>query len=456
MPIAPAHPGRRSQRLQHAAFLAVLAACQGDHATNPAEPEPPPAAPQCEFFGIAVHPAFIKVEMGKVGSLTVTFEQRNCTNLVVAWATADSVIARVSQAGDVTGVWPGVTGITATVQGRSATAQVTVTPAFPAGRVQLTHLPVDPVRMTGFFGLGELSVLPKDHGAFLAPPSAWYLPPTIPVYAPGDGWIEGLIYDSIPVYGKDLSMRIRYSTTITTNFGHMSDFAPEIWAAAGELQRGYAVDNRVWIPVRSGQVVGYCGTSGGMDFYIGDEDLQLRLLNPGRYPGPWLKAGQYFDYFDEPLKSQLLAITIRQDEPRGGRMDYDVPGRIIGNWFLDGNTQWDRTAQLAIVYDFIDGTRIAIADGSTVDETEREAHVYWVEGNAPRPEDVGQAEGLVKYEIRRRWFRDASYRTHAWSDVLGTFLVEMIEPGRIRVETVLGKSPSGISGFSSAARIYVR
>jgi len=207
--------------------------------------------------------------------------------------------------------------------------------------------------------------------------------------------------------------------------------------------------------VRSGQVVGFCGTSAGMDFYIGDEDLQLHLLNPGRYPGPWLKAGQYIDYFDEPLKSQLLAITIRQDEPRGGRMDYDVAGRIIGNWFLDGNTQWDRTAQLAIVYDFIEGTRIAIADGSTIDETEREAHVYWVEGNAPPPEDVGQADGLVKYEIRQRWFRD-SYRVHATSDILGTFLVEMIEPGRIRVEKVLGKSPAEISGFSSAARVYVR
>ncbi len=405
----------------------------------------------CQIFGLAVTPTEFTVAMGATIALTATVSQSNCSDLVISWSSADAAIAEVSEDGVVTGIWPGATVITAAINGLVSVSAATVRPPFPEGRITFSLLPVDLDRIAGFIGLGNLNVLPEDHGAFVAPEQE----PTIPVYAPADGWIETLIIDdSVPTYGYDLTMRIRYSTTIVTNYGHLSDFSPYVWGAAGTLEKG--VSKNVNIPVSAGEVVAWAGSRGGFDFYVGDDELELQFINPSRYPYPWLKAGYYYDYFDEPVLSQLRAVTIRQDEPRAGKVDFDIPGKIIGNWFLEGTEGWGTLLdQLAIVYDFIDGTKVAIADGSTITDTDREASVYWVEGNAPRPENVGLAEGLVKYEVRRRVFRTL-YSGHVVSDVLGTFLVEMFESGKIRVEMVPGKLADEVTGFSGAARVYER
>ncbi len=44
-----------------------------------------------------------------------------------------------------------------------------------------------------------------------------------------------------------------------------------------------------------------------------------------------------FDYFDEPVKSQLLAKSLRIALPVGGKIDYDIDGKLIGNWFREGS-----------------------------------------------------------------------------------------------------------------------
>ena len=435
---------------------ATLLGC-GDASTGPESSPPPELPPQppppCVITSFLFEPPFSTVHTGRSTQPPLTITHQNCDSVVVTFSTEDSTIASVSQDGVVTGVWPGVVYIMAHVGEFETSCLVTVRPWHPSGPLKFSHLPVDPAQVSGFLGLGNLNVLPEDHGGFLFPPGDWGKPLIIPVYALADGWIDAITSDDRS-FGRDLSMHIRYSTTIVTNYGHMPDLSPEIWAAAGDLPWGAT---KVDIPVRAGQVVGYAWPGGALDFYIGDDDLQLGFLNPGRYPYPWLKTGYYFDYFKEPQRSQLLAITIRQDEPRGGRVDFDVAGKIIGNWFVEGTTEWDDTAQLAIVYDFVDGTKIAISDGSMVSHNPRvDAEVYWIEGNAPRPEDVGPGYGLVKYEIRQRWFKNTTYRQHVTGDIIGTFLVEMTAPGSIRVEKVLGKRAHEVAGFSGAARVYVR
>jgi len=35
-----------------------------------------------------------------------------------------------------------------------------------------------------------------------------------------------------------------------------------------------------------------------------------------------------FDYLDEPLRSRLLAVNPRKTKPLGGKIDYDVDGRL--------------------------------------------------------------------------------------------------------------------------------
>lgn len=349
---------------------------------------------------------------------------------------------------------------------------------YPEGRIYLTHLPVDTDRVVEFLGLGNMNVLPEDHGGFFTPRKGWYEEPAIPVYAPAAGKITELIqdwYEWLDPFGHDLSMTIKVSTTMTISFGHMSDFSPEIWEAAGELQTGYSVPNKVDIEIKSGQVIGYIGTQGALDWYIRDSELNLNFVNPDRYPLPWTISGCYHDYYQEPLRNQLLEITARANEPRCGKIDFDVAGRIIGNWFWESEVPdeafEDYSTHLAIAYDEYFGyDRIAISDGYAArpesphegDEQfgSRSSRVFWVKGNSPHPEDVGISDGLIKYEIVDRPYGSyspgISFPDLEELPVAGVFMVEMLDESRIRVERFMNKTPDKVDNFSANARIYVR
>lgn len=349
---------------------------------------------------------------------------------------------------------------------------------YPEGRIYLTHLPVDTDRVVEFLGLGNMNVLPEDHGGFFTPRVGWYEEPTIPVYAPADGKITEIIqdwYEWLDPYGHDLSMTIRVSTTMSVSFGHMSDLAPEIWEAAGELQPGYSVPNEVDIEVKAGQIVGYIGTQGAMDWYIGDSELTLDFVNSDRYPLPWIISGCYHDYYREPLRSELLEITTRTAEPRCGKIDYDMQGRIIGNWFWEDEVPDyafnDYSTHLAIAYDeFFGYDRIAISDGSASRSDSPHAgderfgpgssRVFWVKGNNPRPEDIGMSSGMIKYEILDRSYGSYSPGTTFPEldelPVAGVLLIEMLDENRIRIERFMNKTADEIDGFGTNARIYVR
>ena len=347
---------------------------------------------------------------------------------------------------------------------------------YPEGRIYLSHLPVDPERVVEFFGLGNMNVLPEDHGGFFTPREGWYEEPTIPVYAPADGKITELIqdwYEWLDPYGHDLSITIKVSTTMTVSFGHMSDFAPVIWEAARELETGYAVSNRVDIEVTAGQLLGYIGTQGALDWHIKDSDLELNFVNPERYPLPWIISGCYHDYYREPLRSELFDITARTAEPRCGKIDYDVEGRIIGNWFWEDEVPEyafeDYSTHLAIAYDEYYGNKITISDGIAIrpdsphsgDESTSASQKFWVKGNAPRPEDIGILQGMVKYEIIKRPYGSYSPFGNLPVDpvvrpVVGIFLVEMLDTDRIQIERFMNKTADEVDGFGSNARIYVR
>ena len=149
----------------------------------------------------------------------------------------------------------------------------------------------------------------------------------------------------------------------------------------------------------------------------------------------------------------MLAITERILEPRGGKIDYDVPGRIIGNWFLESEVPLcgfgQPSAQLALAYGHIHGDRIAIADGYNRRFGPPFNERKWVKGNAPRPETIGLSDGLVKYEL-------ISPFTVTEGPVIGTFLVKMLDSNHLQVETFVGKAAEDVEGFTENARVYVR
>lgn len=72
--------------------------------------------------------------MGETRTLTVTTLPPECDTLTITWTSDDSTIARVSQNGEVTAVWPGRTLITAMVQDKQVWCDVTVVPVLPQGK----------------------------------------------------------------------------------------------------------------------------------------------------------------------------------------------------------------------------------------------------------------------------------------------------------------------------------
>ena len=333
---------------------------------------------------------------------------------------------------------------------------------YPTGRITLSHPPVDLDRVVNFHGLGNLDILPEDHGAFLLSPDEWFKEPNVPIYAPADGKVTLIGHNTDPNFAPfpdDYVLEMRVSTTMTLAWAHLPAVAPDLLARAGPIPTGYGAVKEVDLEVKAGWIIGYAGTQPALDFHLTDTSIQSGLLNLDRYPDNWPYAGCYHDYFAEPIRSRLLAVTERQIAPRCGKIDFDVEGRIVGNWFKDDAPAYafdDHTSHLAIVYGFLDGNRIAIADGFAQRNGEP-YWTYWVKGNEPRPETVGVAEGLVKYELMvARPQAPFSTRPPLDETVVGVFLVQMLEPGRIRVERVMGKTADEVAGFSDDARIYLR
>lgn len=109
-----------------AATLTLLAACGGGGDPGPTQPPPPPAV------------GSVSVSLGAaqliVGSTTTATAQVLATTgaplagRTVTWSSGNEAVATVSAAGVVSAVAPGTVNITATSEGRSGSATLTVTP----------------------------------------------------------------------------------------------------------------------------------------------------------------------------------------------------------------------------------------------------------------------------------------------------------------------------------------
>src|SRR5690606_37909365 len=116
------------------------------------------------------------------------------------------------------------------------------------------------------------------------------------------------------------------------------------------------------------------------------------FVNPDHYVRePWkLFTVDTFALYDEPLRSQLLANNPRVASPRGGKIDYDVSGALIGNWFRvgtngyaglendpSGKPYW--AGHLSLVPYVLQPDRIVVSLG----DFDGEARQFGVYGNSP-------------------------------------------------------------------------
>ena len=319
-------------------------------------------------------------------------------------------------------------------------------------------------------------------------PQPWVSPAD--VLSPADGYITDIQAFPFgpPPYGftgvlEDYRIEIWHTCTVATVYIHLGGLAPEIMEATGGIPGGTS-----WspsgpggksIPVKAGQVIGKVGGQ-GIDYSVHDNRVTLGgFVVPAHYQGEAWKIHTVdpYAYFTEPLRSQMLAKSPRTAEPRGGRIDYDIDGRLVGNWFLEGTVDYSggstptfcgnrpcpySTGHLAIAYDHMDPGQIRASIGADVGIGEELCRVcdsvYGVLGNSPDPAEISLRSGVVKYGLLARQ-HTGEYRvatSNVESQVLGTFLVEMVDQRTIKMEVVAGSHPDQVDGFSQAAKIYHR
>ncbi|MBH51932.1 MAG: hypothetical protein CL785_02105 [Chloroflexi bacterium] len=318
-------------------------------------------------------------------------------------------------------------------------------------------------------------VTPTDH--LYVYRNVWEGEDTEYVLAPADGWIVSISSNEERIARWDSSITvpdhrivIMHTCSFFTIFIHLGELAPDVMAHTGEISpdsKWYSIRSTP-VPVKAGEPIAKMGLT-GFDWSVHDTDTILDFVIPDHYEGEnWkIHTVDPFQFFEEPLKSDLLSKVVREIEPRAGKIDYDIEGTIAGNWFQDGTVgyrvleggggkYWEK--HLTIAYDWIDPTKVRISIGlDTGINDEQDCNVcfgnYAVRGNGPDPATIGTESGLIKYELMSR---TGLNNVEIGNTSLGTFLVQHLGNRTIRIEVIAGKLPDEVIGFSDASLIYRR
>lgn len=363
--------------------------------------------------------------------------------------------------------------------------------------VKFSALPIEIEDIKYVEPIGELReghIMPGDHGGFDYQTSPGSTP--VKVFVPADGFlvrVEKHPYEPPSGYPKDIQhyhVYLEHSCTLFTGFVHVTEFSPEILAASSELEqltkyRGTEQKQANFrVPVKAGQSLGTAWSFGLLGWVTVDlTHINKGYLNTESYKGEnWrVHSVSGLDYFEDSLKSQISLKNPRTKEPRGGKIDFDIEGKLIGGWFEKGTggfrddraepkqcgnfpcPYWD--GHLAFVYDYVDPVRLRLSVGHDWGLGGRTP--YGVKGNGSDFADIGVDSGVVKYEIvgLKDVSKEKGYDTEGGSalitvndesKILGTMLVQVVDQNTIKVEVFPGKGQDSVSGFTSNARVYER
>jgi hypothetical protein len=303
-------------------------------------------------------------------------------------------------------------------------------PPAPSSALIFTQAPIDLSAVEFVVPIGNLNppghTLPTDHAYFyhrLRNPNA----PVQPVVAPAAGTVRYV------TRGNDDAIGVQVTPTTMYYLGH-------VLVNAG-LNSGASV--------AAGQQLGVTSQlSFGLDLGVINDGVTVFFVNPQRYGNNTLHADSPLPYFAEPLRSAIYAKVESRVPANSGRIDFDRPGRLSGNWFLEGlgvSESGIVTAgprQLAFVRDVLDPSAVRISVGGTLALT----GVFGVDPAAPDPVDVSTASGPIGYRL---------FIGNSGGPAVGLLMVQLLDDTTLRAEIFAG-SQDGRADFTSAARTYFR
>jgi hypothetical protein len=310
-------------------------------------------------------------------------------------------------------------------------------------------------------------VTPIDHQYFS--PTIFHSPrDTYEVYAMADSTLVSIEPRVKPDYTEyrlvfSISCRLFYYYDLVTSL-------------TPELKDEYDKKSRdVNIPVKEGQLIGRIGGQ-TLDFAVWDtEKILTGFVDPNNYQEERWKIHTVdpLDYYTEGLKNLALSKYLRTTPPSSGKIDYDIDGRLIGNWFLEGTDGYRGTkaqgvqnysqTHLAIVPNHLDPSFYMASFGNFNNQFKQ----FVIKEATPDPKKVGIESGVVKYELSD--FQYTKKDGGPWdytsftqdpkikpATPVGCVLYQLITNRKLKVETFPSQSCNQISGFSSKALTYYR
>jgi hypothetical protein len=294
----------------------------------------------------------------------------------------------------------------------------------PPGTLTLRASPIDINEIRFITPLGNLNppghTTPTDHIYFYFANPSTEQPASrrMEFRAPGDGVVTTVLGG----LGQESKVFVRQTSTFIYYLDHLILTVP--------LERNSRVT--------AGQVLGTTGAAYGIDLGVINDTLTLNFVAPSRYIYDTIHTDAPLKYFEEPLKSALYSRVQRIGSERDGRIDYDVAGRLAGNWFI-ANSQ---TAAAAFAYDTYDPDRVVICTAVGTLQG-----VWNIAATDPAPRDVSPSTGRVLYTLSRSITGPPVATT-----VSGYMLIEMTDATHIKMETFTARP----ADFTAAAGTFAR
>jgi hypothetical protein len=300
----------------------------------------------------------------------------------------------------------------------------------------LTVCPVAIDKITDLEPLGAMQpaghTIPTDHVYFY---TRWtygeqpvYPAPVLPVFAPGDGTVTWILRGQ----GRedDAKIMIQMNRKVYYYLDHVV------------LDSAIVVGTKV----TAGNVI---GISNGLavDLGIVNEGISLPgFVRPERYGWQTLHTDSPYKYFSEPLRAQLYSLVRRNAPDKDGRIDYDIRGALIGNWFHESvppsesmmPPAWPK--HLAFCPDSNEPTEMRISIGGTISSPGE----FKPSPTDPPFDRVTPATGRVVYHLN---YTEFGY--------FGLMLVQLTDDTHLIVE-VFPDSHDDDTPFSDNARVYSR
>ena len=323
-------------------------------------------------------------------------------------------------------------------------------PSLPSGEMIFSQLPIDITKAGYILPLGHVNppghTRPSDHIYFV------FVSPGAIIYAPASGKVlDEYAFDE----GNGLhDNRITIGVTNTASYYFMHLILDK--------------DIHIGDKISAGQRLGKLPEAYAVVFDMGTmvKTINQPFIDKKLYGLLSLHCDSPIKHFPKDIREALYAKVRRLGPDKDGKICYDVPGTLSGNWIAEkaprdlmGTPNFE-SYFVSFVYGNYDPSKMVISigndsfytpvTGSGAFNQDILNKVFYVQENAPKFEDVTPADGKVAYKL---------YNTGEFGGTKvqreGLLIVQMLNTDKIKIE-YFNDTTSNSRDFTGNAKIYVR